>query len=184
MKRIFIAIRTEPFGDLTRMISTARSLLGAERIRWVDPGNMHITLAFLGDTAEKRIGTVSSVIEQVCTGYGKFEFKLSRMGVFKNIKDPRVVWVGIDPKEKLEILSSKITEGLVHNGFHFEQRRFNPHLTIGRINMLNDREALKKLLASHETTEFQKVEAREVILFESILMQTGPLYKQIGKFSL
>jgi 2'-5' RNA ligase len=184
VKRIFIAIRTEPLGDLTRMISTARSMLGAERIRWVDPVNMHITLAFLGDTAEKRIGKVSSVIEEACKDYGIFEFNLSGMGVFKNINDPRVIWVGIDPKEKLEALSNRIIESLRFDDFQPERRGFNPHLTIGRINRLNDRDALKRLLASHETTEFQKVEAREVILFESILMQTGPLYKPLGKFSL
>ena len=55
MKRIFIAVKVNPEGELLRMFSSLKAILGAENIKWVDPANIHLTLAFLGDTDEKRI---------------------------------------------------------------------------------------------------------------------------------
>lgn len=54
MKRIFIAVKVEAGAKVLRMISTFKALLADESIKWVDPVNIHITLAFLGDTEEKR----------------------------------------------------------------------------------------------------------------------------------
>jgi len=184
VKRLFIAVKTEPEGDLIRMISSSKSLLGSERIKWVDPDNIHITLSFLGDTSEKRLGALSLILEEACKDFGMFEFKLTGLGVFKNIRDPRVIWVGIHPKDTLIKLGARISEGLRISGFQIEERTFNPHLTIGRINSLKEPESLKRILESYRNTEFQIVEAKEVILYESILMQSGPLYKPLGKYRL
>lgn len=184
MKRLFIAIKTVPGGDLLRMISSVKSLLGNESIKWVDPGNIHITLAFLGDTEEEKIKPLINILNGTCAGSGRFEFSLSGTGVFKNYNDPRVIWAGISPKERLVNLSAKITDSLKTGGFVIENRSFRPHLTIGRIKTLKDKDNLKKVLEAYRDTEFQRISATEVILFESILMQTGPLYKELGKFPL
>lgn len=184
MKRLFIAVKTVPGADLLRMISSVKSLLGHESIKWVDPGNIHITLAFLGDTEEKKIKLLTQILNGTCAGFGRFEFSLTGTGVFKNFNDPRVIWVGISPKETLVNLSSKITDGLKLGGFAIEDRGFRPHLTIGRVRTIKDNENLKRVLETYRETDFQKISASEVILYESILMQTGPLYKELGKFPL
>jgi len=184
MKRLFIAIKTVPGGDLLRMITSVKSLLGNESIKWVDPGNIHITLAFLGDTEEKKINPLIRILNEKCTGSGRFEFSLEGTGVFKNYNDPRVIWVGINPKEELVKLSVKIADGLKAGGFMIEDRVFRPHLTIGRIRTIKDNENLKRVLETYRRTDFQKISAAEVILYESILMKTGPLYKELGKFPL
>ena len=62
-------------------------------------------------------------------------------------------------------------------GFVIEERQFKPHLTLGRVKSVRDTENLKKVLEKYRDDEFQKVEVKEVILYESILMQTGPIYK-------
>ena len=55
MKRIFIAVSAEPGGDLTRMMSSARALLGNENIRGVDRPAGTIPLAFLAVISAERI---------------------------------------------------------------------------------------------------------------------------------
>jgi 2'-5' RNA ligase len=95
-----------------------------------------------------------------------------------------VIWVGINPKEGLIKLSTLIAEGLESGGFIAGDRTFSPHLTIGRIRTIKDNDRLKRELETYANKEFQKIEAAEVILYESILMQTGPLYKELGKLSL
>jgi 2'-5' RNA ligase len=184
MKRAFIAVKVEPGGELLRMISSFKALLGAENIKWVDPANIHLTLAFLGDTEEKRIKSITSMLKERCTGFNEFDFILAGTGIFKNYWGPRVIWVGIRSSEKLIMLNNIITDGLRENGFEIEDRQFRPHLTLGRVKSVKDTENLKKVLEKYRDTEFQKVEVKEVILFESILMQTGPIYKPLGSYSL
>lgn len=177
-------MKVEPGDELLRMISSVKALLGAENIKWVDPVNIHITLAFLGDTEEKRIKTLANMLKESCSGFQGFDFLLAGTGVFKNYRDPRVIWVGIKSQEKLSQLYDKIVKGLNKAGFGIEERQFRPHLTLGRIKSVKDTENLKKVLEKYRDIEFQKVEVKEVILFESILMQTGPIYKPLAKYQL
>lgn len=184
MKRTFIAVKVNPEGDLLRMISSLKSLLSDENIKWVDPANIHLTLAFLGDTEEKRIKILSGMLSERCTGFGEFDFTLAGAGVFKNFWDPRVIWVGIRSSEKLFMLYNAIAEGLKREGFGIEERQFRPHLTLGRVKSYKDTENLKSVIEKYRDKQFQVVHVNEVILFESILMQTGPIYKSLGNLSL
>lgn len=184
MKRIFIAVKVEPGVELLRMISSVKALLGAENIRWVDPANIHLTIAFIGDTEEKRISLLNSMLKDRCAGLGEFDFNLKGAGVFKNFRDPRVIWVGIQSHERLSILYDRIIIGLKETGFEIEERQFKPHLTFGRVKSCKDTENLKSVLEKYRDTEFQKVEVKDLLLYESILLQTGPIYKSLGIFPL
>ena len=184
MKRIFIALKIEPDGNLLRMISSLRSVLGNEMITWVDQANIHLTLAFLGDTDDDRIKMAGIVLRQNCSGFGEFSFNLSGSGVFSNFRDPRVIWIGIEKSEKLIKLNDLIMTGLKDTGFRFENRPFRLHITLGRIKFIKDHDLLKSALERYHDTFFQKVNAKEVILFESILKPTGTIYKPLGKFRL
>ena len=184
MKRIFIAVKVDPGGELLRMFSSLKAMLEAENIKWVDPANIHLTLSFLGDTEEKRIGVLSRMLSDTCTGFGEFDFNLTGTGVFKNFRDPRILWVGVRSAEKLIQLNKKISEGLILNGFETEERQFKPHLTLGRVKSVKDTENLKILLESYRDVQFQTVNINEVILFESILRLSGPIYKPLAKFTL
>jgi len=184
MKRIFIAVRTNPEGDLRRMIASLMAILGNDRIRWVVPAFTHITLAFLGDTTEERIRILDSMLRERCAGFGDFDFVLSGAGVFGSRTDPRVLWIGISQAERLHSLHDVVSEGLRESGFEIEDRKFRPHLTIGRINSVSDPERLRSVIGKYDRTEFQKVRVKEIVLFESILQKTGPLYIQLGNYSL
>jgi 2'-5' RNA ligase len=166
------------------MMISLKALLGDENIKWVDPANIHLTLAFLGDTGEKRIKILADILREKCTGFHEFEFVLAGTDIFKNFRDPRLIWIGIRYSEKLFLLNNIVTDGLKENGFIVEERQFKPHLTLGRVKSVKDTENLKIVLERYRDTEFQRVHAKEVILFESILMSTGPLYKPLGKYPL
>ncbi len=184
MKRIFIALKIEPDDLLLRMIASLRSVLGNEKITWVDPANIHLTLAFLGDTGEDRIKVAGIAVRQNSSGFGEFSFNLSGTGIFKNFQEPRVIWIGIEESEKLIQLNDLIITGLKDTGFRIEERPFRPHITLGRIKFIKDPDLLKAALERYQDTHFQKVYVKEVILYESILKPTGPVYKPLGKFGL
>ena len=69
MKRIFIALKVVPGDVLLRMLSSLKSLLGNEKIKWVDPENIHLTLAFLGDTEDERIKVAGIMLKNACSGF-------------------------------------------------------------------------------------------------------------------
>jgi 2'-5' RNA ligase len=184
MKRIFIALKVETGETLLTMIYSLKSGLSKDIIKWVNPDNIHITLSFLGDTEERKIKSISSMLNEKCKGSGKFELIIKGSGVFRNLSDPRIIWTGIEPSEKLMNLYEIIMNGLEGLDIKLEDRPFKPHLTIGRIKHLNDKEALKALIEQFQYSEIQIIPVNEVILYESILLQSGPVYKPLEKFNL
>ncbi|MFH0842305.1 MAG: RNA 2',3'-cyclic phosphodiesterase [Bacteroidota bacterium] len=184
MKRIFIALKINPGDSLIRMISTLRALLENERINWVDPANIHLTLAFLGDTDEEMIKIADLAVRQQCRGSGEFSFNLSGTGVFRNYRDPKVIWAGIEEYRNLARLNNLISTALSDAGFKLEERPFKPHITLGRIKFIKDSRVLESAVEKYSNTFFQEVAVNEVILFESILKPTGPVYKPLGRFLL
>ena len=184
MKRIFIAVRIDPSEELLALMQELKNVLGRDRIKWVDHGIMHLTLVFLGDTEEKKIPELSSTLGECCTGSGATVFKIRGLGVFRNLRDLRVIWAGVSDDGNLERLHKKIKTGLDEKGFPSEERPFSPHLTLGRVKSVRKINNVKNLLEKYSGREFQSVSVTEVILFESILMQTGPVYKPLDRFSL
>jgi 2'-5' RNA ligase len=184
MRRIFIAVKIDTGKNLLNIISNLKTGLKDERIKWTEIDNFHITLAFLGDTEEDKIKAIVTMLKSVCKGSGVFEIVIKGAGVFKNFNDPRVIWIGIETSEKLNHLYESIKSGLKETGISLEERNFKPHLTLGRIKSIPDRDTLKTIIAGYDNLELQKQEVNEVILYESILSETGPVYKPVGRFGL
>jgi 2'-5' RNA ligase len=179
MKRTFIAVKIEAGDQLAEIFSMVRSEFRNDSIKWVDINQMHLTLAFLGDTGEETINQVSSMLKKSCTGFGEINFTISGLGVFRNINDPRVIWAGIETSEKLSELFNIIKRGLESIGITTEERQFKPHLTVGRVKRLKNRISLEQLIEQYNQTKFQEVSIREVVYYQSILQQEGPLYAPI-----
>jgi RNA 2',3'-cyclic 3'-phosphodiesterase len=184
MKRIFIALKVEAGPALLGMISSLKSGLQKDNIKWTSIDNIHITLAFLGDTQESLINDISIMLADKCGGYGKFNLTLKGCGLFRNLSDPRIIWTGIEPSDRLIQLNKSIMNGLKVLDIKMEDRPYNPHLTLGRIKHLNDKELLKALIDCFKNTELQIVPVTDVILYESILLQSGPIYQPLAKFIL
>lgn len=184
MKRVFIAVKTEISGPAYKVITSLKSGLGKEIIKWTDPENLHITLLFLGKTEEGKVNVISSALMDVCHGFGQFEIRIRGIGLFKNLNEPRVIWAGIEPSEKLNILNSNIVNGLRNIGIYQGENYFKPHLTLGRIKSVAEKQNFKAIVDKYKTTEFQNIIVQDIILYESILFQEGPVYKPVDIFSL
>lgn len=184
MKRVFIGVKIIAGPVLLKTINSLKTVLAGEKIKWVDPENIHLTLAFIGETEEERIKILSIMLKQACTGFGEFSFRLCSTGVFKNLRDPRVLWIGIEGYEKLSELNDLVKTGLNDTGFPVEDRPFKPHVTLGRIKHLKNAESLKSALEMYRDTFIQDVIVEELILYQSVLRPEGPIYKAIETFSL
>jgi 2'-5' RNA ligase len=124
------------------------------------------------------------MLGEACEGSGDFDLLIRGAGVFKSLRDPRIIWTGIEPSVKLNDLHESVKLGLKERGIDLEERAFNPHLTLGRIKSISDNDTFKSLISGYNGLELQKQEVKEVILYESILINSGPVYKPLGKYPL
>jgi RNA 2',3'-cyclic 3'-phosphodiesterase len=184
MKRTFIAVKVSIDKDFKSAIDLLRKRLAKEKIRWIDDNNMHITLAFIGDTEEKAIKDIISMLDSKLKGSGRIAFGLRSFGVFKNFRDPRVIFTAIENPENLTSVFNTIKSGLEELGIKLEEREFKPHLTLGRVKFLSDTDNLKVLLSKLENVKFQDVIIDEIIYYESILRPEGPVYQPLQIISL
>ena len=184
MKRTFIAVRVDPGSELQDAISFLRAGLRSEKIKWVEAGNIHVTLAFIGNTDEQLVKSVGAALENDFKGFGSFKFKLTGLGVFRNFTDPKIIRTGIKDPEGLNRAHEIVRKDIGLLNIKLEDRQFKPHLTIARIKEIKDKNNLKKLIQKYADTLFQDVTVSEIVYYESILLPAGPLYKPISIIKL
>ncbi len=184
MKRTFIAIKIHSGEKMRMILDYFKQTLSEEKIKWVSPEIMHITFAFLGDTDEKIIPSISEKINRISQDFSPFELKFRSTGLFKNIRDPRVIWIGTEINPLLQNLKMRIDDELSEYGFEKENREFRPHLTLGRIKWIKNISALEQAIQQYKDQEVQKELINELIFYESILKPEGPEYIPIIKFPL
>jgi RNA 2',3'-cyclic 3'-phosphodiesterase len=179
MKRTFIAIKIHPGEKMLDILNFFKKELAQEKIKWVDPGVMHITIVFLGDTDESIILSVSDIIKQVALDHPPFELFFRGTGIFRNMHDPRVIWIGTEINPVMQNIKAELDNQLSKFGFEKETREFKPHLTLGRIKYLKNRSSLEEAIKLYKEKNVQKELISELIYYESILKPAGPEYHPI-----
>jgi len=179
MKRLFAAIKVHPSEEYIRLFNEISSSLSHERIKWVKPENMHLTLKFFGQTDEKQILLITKAMEIGVATSKPFTLKIVNTGIFGSHYDPKVIWFGIDMRDELDILAKNIFDELRKSGWQQDRQNFIPHLTIGRIKELKDKSLFQQILSKYNAVEIQEEIVTEIILYESILHREGPLYEEV-----
>jgi len=184
MRRTFIAIEIPAAVKLKDLLELLRVDLREDRIRWVDPEILHITLSFIGDTSEQQVNYISEQLEKIGSGYSSMDLHFKELGVFPNLRKPRVFWIGMERNDLLENLQGEIEVMLRDYGISRENRSFSPHLTIARIKWIDDIDKLKYWLQKYKGETIQKTKIGEVVYYESKLTANGPVYNSIKIFPL
>ncbi len=149
-------------------------------VRWVQPGNMHLTLRFLGDTAVTQLLPLSQQLDQLAARHTPFSLQLERLGCFPNPKRPRVIWVGVaGDNQALLAVKQELDERLVPLGWAAEDKPFSAHLTIGRVADGQSKATSRRI---PPTFNWQlpisplPFTVHDIRLIESQLTPKGPLY--------
>jgi len=99
--------------------------------------------------------------------------------VFKNKNQPRVLFLSVENDLMLRQLANEIFEKLKPLGFKNDENAFNPHLTLGRIKFIQNKDGFYSLVNKFGDTKIQQITVSEVIFYQSILGSEGPTYKPI-----
>jgi 2'-5' RNA ligase len=185
--RTFIAIELSDRAKETLTRVQSHLKYSDADVKWVEPANVHLTLKFLGEIDEKTCEKVKSILDEIAKTTKPFEMSLESIGAFPSIDFPRVIWVGIDKgaKESTELANKITAEFSTKIGFNKEARDFAAHLTIGRVRSGKNKQALKEKIILYALLPTLREEVSSVILFQSKLTPTGPIYTRLheAKFS-
>lgn len=123
MPRLFVAI------SIPEIVCDALSTLqyGVEGARWRPVENLHLTLAFIGETDRHGFADAIDALSEIEAP--SFELRLSGVGMFGD-KKPTSIWAGVEPNDALRHLQSKVETALRRAGFSLERRKFTPHITL------------------------------------------------------
>ncbi len=174
--RCFIAI--ELSHEITDILSQIQDELKktVSGVKWVKPGNIHLTLKFIGNIEEKAVEEIKEILNQIAAQTKPFKLKLSSAGAFPNPDRPRVIWIGMDEENKESShLANLIEEKLVSLGIEKESRAFHAHLTLARVKFLKDKSSVKNAFVSLEIP-YAEMAASKITLFQSTLTREGSIY--------
>ena len=148
-------------------------------LRTTRPAGLHLTLVFLGETREERVPEIRAAMDAAAEAVPPFAIALGELGVFPNLRGPRVLWAGLSRGvSTLALLHTRLAERLGTRGLVTEERAFRPHVTLARARGEWSRprlSALRELLASTATAS-EAWQAGEVHLVQSRLHAEGAQY--------
>ena len=180
---IAIALPAEVISALATVQKQLQQCIGTG-VKWINPQSIHITVKFLGDIASEEADSVGTVMQRLLTGYAPFEFTIANIGVFPDMKKPRVIWAGIQEAQGiLARLHRQFDQAMTDFGIAAEGRSFQPHVTLGRIKRIKTPE-LEAAIAGHQECFFGKMTADSLILFRSELRPTGAVYTPLHMVKL
>jgi 2'-5' RNA ligase len=151
-------------------------------VKWVEPHNLHLTLKFLGDVHQQEIVQVCRAMARGAAEVKPFELDVRGAGAFPNAARPRTVWLGAgNGASPMVMLHDCVEAALAKLGYREEHRRFQSHLTIGRVRGAGAGIAeLGTLLQQHAAFPAGRMTVGKVTLFASTLTSDGPIYEVLG----
>jgi 2'-5' RNA ligase len=174
--RLFVGI------DLPPELKLRLSLLatGVPGAKWVDAGNYHVTLRFIGEVDEGTASDIDAALAQIHAP--SFALMLAGVGQFGDAK-PRALWAGVERNPALNHLRDKIEHALVRIGIEPDTRRYAPHVTLARLRNV-DLPKLREFLAQHALWRAEPFRVERFSLIASYLTKSGSIYEDQADYEL
>jgi RNA 2',3'-cyclic 3'-phosphodiesterase len=179
--RTFIAVEI-PFDVKDRANKMMARLRQTEaKVKWVAAEHMHWTLKFLGPVDMTDIPAVCEAVKRAVEPLACFDVDAQGAGAFPDAQRPRTLWFGMGRgTEQMIELHDAIEYELAKLGFRSENRRYRPHVTIGRVRQSpRGIGELGRLLQAEENFDGGVALVDEVVVFSSELRADGPVYEPL-----
>lgn len=177
--RCFVAVEL-PL-PMREEIGHLQSRIATDGLRLVKPELVHVTIKFLGDVPQEKVGDVAEALGKVMVA--PFPAHVKGMGAFPG-RAVRVVWLGLEGD--FQELYQKVEQALSPLGFAPEARGFSAHVTLGRVARpgaeMNSRLAGK--IADLSSLDLGSFTVDRFYLKKSTLTRGGPIYEDLAGFPL
>ncbi|HKT19269.1 MAG TPA: RNA 2',3'-cyclic phosphodiesterase [Stellaceae bacterium] len=173
MLRLFVGIALPP--ELKLRLSLLAS--GVPGAKWVDPGNYHVTLRFIGEVDEGSAADIDDALARIRAP--RFEVTLASIGHF----GARMLWVGVERNSALQHLHEKVESALNRLGFPSEERRYTPHVTLARLKGVSEGR-LQSFIAAHALFRAEPFPVGHFSLVASYLTKSAAIYEDKADYAL
>ncbi len=182
--RAFLALEVKDHGTIRLIEDFQKKLIqtGAD-LKPVETNNLHFTVKFFGEINDAFATKIKDSLEKV-------KFKALRviykgMGVFPSPQRISVVWVGVDKNcaDDLFNTANKVEERL-RGIVPFDEKGFQPHITVSRVKSGRNRDRLLALIKEQENQYFGEEMITSMKLKKSDLTPKGPVYSDVYTFPL
>ena len=154
-------------------------------VSWVAPERLHLTVKFLDEQPESVVDPLAASLAAVTARHPPLSLELEGLGAFPNFRRPRVVWLGVRPDPKLELLHHDVELGCARLGFEVEGRPFRPHLTLGRVRVDAPKESGRSLAAAARAVHFrERAAVSSLDVMRSDLAPGGSRYTVLARAML
>jgi 2'-5' RNA ligase len=172
--RLFIAVifSDEIKNRLLKIQEQLRSQ--SSRGNFTRPENLHLTLAFLGETPETQLEKLYDILEDIQSS--PFSIPFNRTGCFTH-SGKELWWIGAAKDSSglplLKAIHEQLLSRLLKEGFPADTRPFNAHITLGR----EIKHAKPILLNCPEIT----AQVDHISLMKSEHLRTGLIYTELKR---
>ncbi len=181
--RVFLAAEPDAAAQsaLTSTLRRTQTDLDAAAtdLRWTPDTNLHVTLHFLGEvdqpTADRLRESLRASLETAA-----FTSVFDRMVVSPPAGRPRVIWIAASEPGAWPALHLDTGGRIRDAGLPVEARRFNPHVTLGRVRdrkRVDGRELRSRVARADPVPVAWRVDS--VTLFRSDLSGPRPTYDRL-----
>jgi RNA 2',3'-cyclic 3'-phosphodiesterase len=175
MPRIFTALEIP--ADVGQSLALLRG--GLPGARWVEPGNYHLTLRFIGDVDDALAREVSYLLEGIRRP--AFDLQLDGLDSFGGNK-PRAVVAAAAPVRPLIDLQADHERLMQRVGLEPE-RKYRPHVTLARLRDASSRQ-VADYLASHQPFRSTPFAVSRFVLYSSRASVGGGPYVVEAEYPL
>jgi 2'-5' RNA ligase len=175
--RLFVGLDL-PWSVRERLSFLSGGIPGA---RWLPPENYHITLRFIGEVAAHRAEEIDLALGALRAR--SFTLSLTGVGTFEKAGRPVALWVGVERNPQLELLQTKIETACQRTGLEPERRRFNPHVTLARLDNPVELK-LAAFVQANNLFRSEPVQVEHFTLFSSRLGKEASVYTAEVEYGL
>ena len=178
MIRTFISVDVPVTEELRSLLDSLKKMDG---VRVTPENQLHLTLKFLGDVDERKIERLCSELRRSLEGTGPFDVVIQGTGAFPNQRNPRVLWLGVKDPERLIDAADIVDSTVKELNIKADDKKFSPHLTLGRINGRCD---LKEFFKENGGKVFCSFCCDHVDVMKSVLTPKGAIHSVIERIEL
>ncbi|MFO7830524.1 MAG: RNA 2',3'-cyclic phosphodiesterase [Desulfuromonadaceae bacterium] len=178
--RLFVSINLKD-EVMKEVRQIQQQLCVSEDARMSPTRHVHITLGFIGEVEPESANRIGEALRTL--RFSPFEVVLARAGCFGTPKQPRVIWLGVEPREPLVELHREVKEaleGVPAPGL--SPGLFEPHITMARVKQVHAPRALQRSVDAMVIPEL-RIEVDGFSLMQSTLQPSGATYTELNYFS-
>ncbi|MEH6566801.1 MAG: RNA 2',3'-cyclic phosphodiesterase [Halopseudomonas sp.] len=173
MPRLFIGLEL-PGTQARALAAVAESGPG---LRWQTPGQLHLTLRFLGELSAASSAAVQRQLAAL--RWQAFTLQVSGVGYFGSPTRPSILWAGLADTAALQALRLRL-DALLAAELAPDPQHFVPHITLARCGSGAGSPA--EFLACHRQLQLPVWAVTELCLFTSEAGDNGSRYQVLARY--